>query len=115
MNFSADVDLGKHTFTDGYMIFPVKNVSADYFSFNCLTHSYEDICHISCKDDRLNTIARMEVDKGEVVSLYHFWLLLIFMIIAWDGQAIIVSVGDTICFVILGRYVLLPMYVKYIF
>lgn len=98
------IQLGNSRFDDGCMKLPIANFSLkESAEFNCETNSYEQKCQTSCKNNLVNELARMEVDKGNVVSLYHFWLLLIFMIIAWDGQSVVVSVGDTICFVLLGK------------
>lgn len=43
------------------------------------------------------------IDDTEVYGLYQFWNLLILMVLGWIGQAIAVSVGDAICFELLGK------------
>lgn len=63
------------------------------------------ICDIKCNYYALNElIAQPVVSDSEVYGVYQFWVFLILMIGAWGGQAVIVSVGDAICFELLGKY-----------
>ncbi|RZC34450.1 major facilitator superfamily domain-containing protein 6, partial [Asbolus verrucosus] len=60
-------------------------------------------CRIECNDYNLNNlIAKPSVDDQSVYGKSQFWIFLILMILGWVGQAIAVSVGDAICFELLG-------------
>jgi hypothetical protein len=40
-----------------------------------------------------------------VADLYQFWLFLLLMVLSWIGMAVVVSIGDAICFEMLGKFV----------
>lgn len=63
-------------------------------------------CDIECDDFNVNEILASPVIRNEdVYSLYQFWVFLVLMVVAWVGQAVVVSVGDAICFEMLGNQV----------
>ena len=41
-------------------------------------------------------------NEVEVSHLMQFWLLLIYLSVSWVGMAVVVSLGDAICFQLLG-------------
>ncbi|CAG9770502.1 unnamed protein product [Ceutorhynchus assimilis] len=60
-------------------------------------------CNIACdKKDIESLLLRTEIPDSEAYSTYQFWVFLLLMIVAWCGQAAAVSLGDAICFELLG-------------
>jgi len=43
------------------------------------------------------------VNDENVTDIYQFWLFFLLMIISWVSMAVVVSVGDAICFEMLGK------------
>lgn len=63
------------------------------------------VCEINCNYYKLNDLTKAEEDgNNDVVGMYQFWMLLLLLILGWSAQAVVVSVGDTICFALLGKY-----------
>lgn len=58
-------------------------------------------CDVECEDDTINEILSGATDE-QVKSTYQFWLFFCFLIVSWAGMAVVVSVGDAICFEMLG-------------
>ena len=42
---------------------------------------------------------------GNNTDAYQFWLFFLLMVISWVSMAVVVSVGDAICFGMLGKLV----------
>uniref|UniRef100_A0A224XLK4 Putative transporter n=1 Tax=Panstrongylus lignarius TaxID=156445 RepID=A0A224XLK4_9HEMI len=65
----------------------------------------EASCEMSCDNAIISEIAlNPKVKDDEVVHLYQFWLFVIFLVISWVSQAVIVSIADAMCFELLGDY-----------
>lgn len=61
-------------------------------------------CNISCNLHIFNELSEKSTLNNTVaVEFYQFWLLLFLMILCWIGQAVTISLGDTICFELLGK------------
>lgn len=78
------------TLSDGILRYPI-----------CPTPASKIVamCDINCQSERMNSIVRQSnIPDDEVTGLYQFWLFLGLMIFGWVCQAIVVSVGDAICF-----------------
>ncbi|KAF5289130.1 hypothetical protein FQR65_LT02019 [Abscondita terminalis] len=58
------------------------------------------LCSMRCNSDVINKM--LEVQYHNVRDYYQFWLLLCSYLISWLGQAVTVSVADTLCFQLLG-------------
>jgi len=41
--------------------------------------------------------------KGSVLELNQFWIFFLLVSLFWVGQAVIYSLGDSICFDLLGK------------
>lgn len=60
-------------------------------------------CQVRCDNADINeAITHSKIDDSEAKGLYQFWLLFLFLILSWAGMAVVVSVGDAICFDMLG-------------
>jgi hypothetical protein len=44
------------------------------------------------------------VNDVNVADLYQFWLFFLLMVLSWIGMAVVVSIGDAICFEMLGKF-----------
>ena len=44
-------------------------------------------------------------NDGNITDFYQFWLFFLLMVISWVSMAVVVSVGDAICFEMLGKLV----------
>ncbi|XP_053672708.1 major facilitator superfamily domain-containing protein 6 [Anopheles nili] len=60
-------------------------------------------CQVQCNNEQvMGAISHSKIPDSEVTGLYQFWLLFLFLIASWAGMAVVVSVGDAICFEMLG-------------
>uniref|UniRef100_A0A182N1Q3 Major facilitator superfamily associated domain-containing protein n=1 Tax=Anopheles dirus TaxID=7168 RepID=A0A182N1Q3_9DIPT len=60
-------------------------------------------CQVQCNSEQvMGAISHSKIADSEVTGLYQFWLLFMFLIVSWAGMAVVVSVGDAICFEMLG-------------
>lgn len=60
-------------------------------------------CDINCDAPIINNLITTNRQVSNVGDYYQFWLLLSVYLIAWIGQAVTVSVSDTLCFQLLGN------------
>jgi hypothetical protein len=44
------------------------------------------------------------VNDVKVADLYQFWLFFLLMVLSWISMAVVVSIGDAICFEMLGKF-----------
>jgi MFS family permease len=58
-------------------------------------------CEVQCNDEAVMDVITSATDD-EVKASYQFWMFFLFMIFSWVGMAVVVSVGDAICFELLG-------------
>ncbi|XP_059612922.1 major facilitator superfamily domain-containing protein 6 isoform X2 [Phlebotomus argentipes] len=66
------------------------NVSQKYF---------KTPCRAQCDNAQVeHLITETSIANRDVTGLYQFWLLFIFLVASWVGMAVVVSVGDAICF-----------------
>ncbi|XP_055536477.1 major facilitator superfamily domain-containing protein 6 isoform X1 [Wyeomyia smithii] len=67
------------------------------------TTDFRTNCQVKCDNTEINeAITQSKIPDSEVKGLYQFWLLFLFLILSWAGMAVVVSVGDAICFDLLG-------------
>lgn len=60
-------------------------------------------CEGKCDNDlTMKAITETKINNNNVVNMLEFWLLLLFLALSWAGMAVVVSVGDAICFSLLG-------------
>ncbi|XP_073973876.1 sugar baby transporter isoform X3 [Rhodnius prolixus] len=96
----------KHTVQIGKCIYiRLQNVE---FQSNVMVIPYCDSlqeanCEMSCDNAVISEISlNPKLKDSEIFNLYQFWMFAIFLVLSWVGQAVIVSIGDTICFELLG-------------
>lgn len=68
-------------------------------------HYFNATCTLDCNDDYLNHQLAVSpvIDNHEAMSLGSFWWFFAMLILSWIGMAAVVSIGDAICFGILGE------------
>lgn len=59
-------------------------------------------CQMQCYSEALNEVS--EISDSKLVSLPEFWTFTALLILSWIGMAVVVSIGDAICFGLLGEY-----------
>ncbi|PNF21627.1 hypothetical protein B7P43_G11266 [Cryptotermes secundus] len=60
-------------------------------------------CMVQCLDPAISEVFRnTAVNDVNVADLYQFWLFFLLMVLSWIGMAVVVSIGDAICFEMLG-------------
>lgn len=106
--FTAHLNLDQTIQTNGCLHFKVTNttVNGSVHYPNCPTEesAIMTVCDMNCNYYALNElISTPVVSDSEVYGVYQYWVFLCLMIAAWGGQAVIVSVGDAICFELLGK------------
>jgi MFS family permease len=75
-----------------------------YCPSNSTLPFFKTTCETDCENAafaELVTVTKM-TDK-EVIHLYQFWMFFLFLIISWVGMAVVVSLGDAICFEMIDR------------
>ena len=58
-------------------------------------------CSVKCNEESISDVLSGATDD-QVKSTYQFWFFFMFLIVSWAGMAVVVSVGDAICFEMLG-------------
>ncbi|KAK9500670.1 hypothetical protein O3M35_001894 [Rhynocoris fuscipes] len=62
-------------------------------------------CDMTCESVEISEISvNPKVKDNEVIYLYQFWLFVIFLVISWVSQSVVVCIGDSICFELLGDH-----------
>ena len=64
-------------------------------------------CNATCDNLAvMDLITRPADEDYSPVMSYQFWLFFLLLIVAWSGLAVVASVGDAICFGMLGKWYL---------
>ncbi|XP_065076312.1 major facilitator superfamily domain-containing protein 6 [Ochlerotatus camptorhynchus] len=67
------------------------------------TTDFRTSCQVKCDNTEImEAVTQSKIPDSEVKGLYQFWLLFLLLILSWAGMAVVVSVGDAICFDMLG-------------
>lgn len=106
--FEAYVPYSRIIDINNCIYFEIENVSIlnDVHKPLCSSPSKKMSTVCDVKETTSSDVASVlnSIDDKNVVDYYQFWFFLILMIISWVGQAIVVSVGDAICFELLGNF-----------
>lgn len=63
------------------------------------SHSIKTRCDITCNNAELNALIRSgTIPDDQVTSHFGFWAFFLCLILSWVGMAVVVTVGDAICF-----------------
>lgn len=82
--------------TDDYLLFKIVKATDS-------TSCSGIYCNLSCDQDMLNELAQSPaLSDDELYTTYQFWVFLLLMVACWIGQAVTISLGDAICFELLG-------------
>lgn len=74
---------------------PKKALNGRTFKLNCQGKTADE--HV------MNAIAEPGVNDQDITMYSQFWYFFAAMAISWIGMAVVVSVGDAICFDLLGK------------
>lgn len=67
------------------------------------TTDFRTSCQVKCDNTEImEAVTQSKIPDSEAKGLYQFWLLFLLLILSWAGMAVVVSVGDAICFDMLG-------------
>lgn len=107
--FDVQVPKSKMDLFNSTLVFRIDKIFGEHgTSINsaCPTgKSISTSCSIDCNDYYVNDlIAKPSISNDNVYDIYEFWTFLTLMMCAWVGQAVAVSIGDAICFELLGKY-----------
>lgn len=73
-------------------------------SKNSTHHSLEFTCKGTVNDSTLmDIIVEPSINDADVTQYSQFWYFFIAVAVSWIGMAVVVSVGDAICFDLLGK------------
>lgn len=109
LTFTAHVNLDQTLEVNGCLFFKVTNATVDGSVHypNCPTEesAISTVCDVTCNYYALNELMSTPVvSDNDVYGVYQYWVFLFLMIASWVSQAVIVSVGDAICFELLGKF-----------
>lgn len=63
---------------------------------------FQSKCKGKCFDDGLMKLLETE-DSHQIYYLHQFWLFLVLLVIGRIAKSVITSLGDTICYEIIGE------------
>ncbi|XP_069691840.1 major facilitator superfamily domain-containing protein 6-like isoform X2 [Periplaneta americana] len=104
LTFGATVPLKSTLRFDPCLHFRIKEVFVDHsehipYCKNLTTSQ----CSIQCNDHAITEVLRKpSVTDSNVADFYQFWLFFLLMVLSWISMAVVVSIGDAICFEMLG-------------
>lgn len=104
LSMTAVASLNHTTSVDSCLYFPVHEVklmNSDVVNPSCSAVRHL-MCDTFCNNTVINNMITVNEEIGDVAGLYQFWLFFLLMILSWVGMAVVVSVGDAICFGMLG-------------
>lgn len=74
---------------------PKSALNGRYFNLSCRAQAN--------RTDVMDVIAENGIHDDRILSISQFWHLFLALAISWIGMAVVVSVGDAICFDLLGK------------
>lgn len=82
-------------------LFPETN---EWPNFSCSPGQIFTQCTTKCNHLDVNSIITAgKIPDNQLTGHYQFWLFFLCMALSWIGMAVVVSVGDAICFEMLGQ------------
>lgn len=110
-NVIIDTNIARNKITLGFddcfdFMFYNATINNQNTSLFCPGHHTDEAifkmkCGLTCEDDSINEILSGATDD-QVKSTYQFWTFFSLLTLSWAGMAVVVSVGDAICFEMLG-------------
>lgn len=61
-------------------------------------------CEVECSSTTIMDLMTPQTFKGSVLELNQFWIFFLIISLFWISQAAVYSLGDSICFDQLGKY-----------
>lgn len=107
--FEARLPVDKIDEMDGIYYFPVQSILANNHTSKPIcpneTYALSTLCNMECDSASLNKFLTTKQTESleSVTGFYQFWIFFLMAIFTWVGMAVIVSIGDAICFEMLGK------------
>lgn len=110
LNFTTFLDMNKIEMPGDHLFFVIPHdrgqMNGENITLNCPHDKplFNASCHIECNDGYFQSVLTQNtaIKNADVGGMYQFWYFFIMLIISWIGMAVVVSIGDAICFSILG-------------
>lgn len=112
LNLSIDTDLIEE---NDILFFRVPHSQAEFRGHNITMYCpsmdkkeepyFKAKCQVQCREKQpLHNylVKAIEVKDSDVLGLYQFWSFFVLLILSWIGMAAVVSIGDALCFTVLG-------------
>ncbi|XP_067642983.1 major facilitator superfamily domain-containing protein 6 isoform X2 [Eurosta solidaginis] len=111
LNFTTFVNINNMEIMGHYLFFVIPHdrgqINDQNVTLNCpgAQQQFNTTCQMECTDAYLNNqlMQYKPIQNGDVTNMYQFWYFFLMLIVSWIGMAVVVSIGDAICFTILGE------------
>ncbi|XP_012155601.1 major facilitator superfamily domain-containing protein 6-like protein A isoform X2 [Ceratitis capitata] len=111
LNFTTFLNMSKIEMPGDHLFFVIPHdrgqMNGENITLNCPHDKpqFNTSCNIQCNDEYFHNQLTQNavIENGKVAGMYQFWYFFIMLIISWIGMAVVVSIGDAICFSILGE------------
>lgn len=111
VNIKTTVNMGHMNIEQSCMYFMIAHARGEINGRNVTMYCPKDkdyfnaSCRMNCYDEFLDSKLGQSpvINNIDAMGLYQFWWFFIMLILSWIGMAAVVSIGDAICFAILGE------------
>ncbi|XP_054735184.1 major facilitator superfamily domain-containing protein 6 isoform X1 [Anastrepha obliqua] len=111
LNFTTFVNMSEILIENDQLFFIIPHdrgqLNGENITLNCprADPQFNTSCLIECNDEYFQSqlTSSTAIKNSEVTGMYQFWYFFILLILSWVGMAVVVSIGDAICFSILGE------------
>uniref|UniRef100_A0A0A1XKW3 Major facilitator superfamily domain-containing protein 6 n=1 Tax=Zeugodacus cucurbitae TaxID=28588 RepID=A0A0A1XKW3_ZEUCU len=110
LNFNTFLDMSKIEMLGDHLFFIIPHdrgqIGGENITLNCPHDKplFNTSCQIECNDAYFHSELTQytAINNADVWGMHQFWYFFIMLIVSWIGMAVVVSIGDAICFSILG-------------
>lgn len=93
------IESHNHTNCLGMVVSRGQMVQSQEWFFGKDPASFNTSCEITCNNAELNAMLRNgKIPDDQVTGHFQFWAFFVCLITSWVGMAVVVTVGDAICF-----------------
>ncbi|XP_017482717.1 PREDICTED: major facilitator superfamily domain-containing protein 6-like protein A isoform X1 [Rhagoletis zephyria] len=111
LNFTTFVNMSEIVMASDHLFFVIPHdqgqINGENITLNCPREQsqFNTSCQIECNDKYFHSqlVQSAAIKNSDVTGMYQFWYFFIMLIVSWIGMAVVVSIGDAICFSILGE------------
>ncbi|KQS43807.1 major facilitator superfamily domain-containing protein 6-A isoform X1 [Drosophila erecta] len=108
MEFGTSINMQKIEKENSCMFFMVPHdqgqIAGQNVTMYCPKEYFKSNCTMDCNEDYLKEqlAENAVINTSSAMAMPQFWLFFGLLILSWIGMAVVVSIGDAICFGILG-------------